>query len=553
MMRTSRGGGRIPLITPTTTTRPMRKISPSSRPGTVRCSRSVGRSFFLSGKQQFPGGHADAIGRRPTMEDACVCIGEFAGPRTQYYAVFDGHGGREASSYCAERLHSLIASKYVKGQPLGPIIAKSIHEINQNVISTWEYAGTTAAIAIIADDKIYTANVGDSRVILIYDNKATRLSVDHKATVPKERRAILKRGGSIFQGRVNGMLMLSRAIGDATVARYISDEPFQTETPFKEGMKLILACDGVWDVMSDQNAADIFLHSSQPVDAARAIKNEALKRGSMDNVSVICVDLTYKDEHQDISETQYQTEHHRHSRRQHKQHRDYISIFNDNSYLKQDSDKDKEQIKENEQSQENENRNDKHSDTEKCESSQQEEHQEEEQEEEKQVQQQDEQQDEEQEEQTIIEHQQDQQQVQIAQKQVEHPQKQQIIIVKQPQQHQKQQQQHQQRWQHQQQYQQQQYQQQQQQQEEDEFVKPHHLQIQSLHLTLQKTKPQIVVTKKQQNQQSIQYQQPYYKTSKVQGYQLDPRPPKIPIQDSQFGATLTIHRPHRQIRQPDSK
>lgn len=537
MMRTSRGGGRVPLITPTTAARPIKKISPNSRPGTVRCSRSVGRTFFLSGKQQFPGGHADAIGRRPTMEDACVCIGEFAGPRTQYYAVFDGHGGREASAYCAEKLHSLIASKYVKGQPLGPIIAKSIHEINQNIISTWEYAGTTAAIAIIADDRIYTANVGDSRVILIQDKKATRLSVDHKATAPKERRAILKRGGSIFQGRVNGILMLSRAIGDATVARYISDEPYQTETPFREGMKLILACDGVWDVMSDQNAADIFLHSIQPVDAARAIKNEALKRGSMDNVSVICVDLTYKDELQELPETQYQPEHSRHSRRQHK-HRDYISFFNDTekiNYLKPEPEK--EQIIENEQNQENENENEKLPDIEKSENPKQKLHQEEEQAEEKQEEQHDQQQQEEQKDhQNLLDQQSQQEQHQQEQKQLQKHQRQS-------------------RRQHQQQtqYQQQQQQQQQYEYEQNEFGKPQHLQIQSLHLTLQRTKPQIVVKKMQQNQTSIQYQQPYYKTSKVQGYQLEPRPPKIPNQDSQFGATISIHRPHRQIRQPESK
>lgn len=534
-MRSSRAGGRVPLITPTASTRPMKKISQNARPGTVRCSRSVGRTFYLSGKQQFPGGHADAIGRRPTMEDACVCVGEFAGPRTQYYAVFDGHGGREASAYCAEKLHSLIASKYVKGVPLGPIISKSIHEINQNIISTWEYAGTTAAIAIIADDKIYTANVGDSRVILVKDQKAIRLSVDHKATFPRERRAVLKRGGSIFQGRVNGILMLSRAIGDATVSRYITAEPYQTETPFQEGLKLILACDGVWDVMSDQNAADIFNHSTQPVDAARAIKNEALKRGSMDNVSVICVDLTYKDDVKDYTETQYQNESPRHSRRQplykedikdysdtlyqieSSRHSSRQPLYKDNNILfdkerlvhqNQEIDKDKNEDKDNEnekeiasESNQNQEKNDE-SEEEVTDSSEKNDQE--------------------------FQEQQEQQELQEIHQQHHQPQKQQK----------------------------QHYQQKQQQKQQiNEFAKPQHLQIQSLHLTLQKTKPQIVVTKKQNQQNNQQYQQfqQYFKTTKIQGYQLEPRPPKTPNQENQLGTTLTIHRPHRQIRQQDSK
>ncbi|OHT04060.1 hypothetical protein TRFO_28498 [Tritrichomonas foetus] len=305
-IRSSRGNARVPLITPSTPTRTIKKVSTPARPGTMRCSRSVQKNFYLSGKQQFPGGHADAIGRRPTMEDACVCVGEFAGPKTQFYAVYDGHGGKEAANYCAEKLHQMIATSmqnnYVRGEPLQPLIKKSILEINQNVLSRFEYAGTTAAIAIIIDNTIYTANVGDSRVVLINNGKAKRLSVDHKATAPKERRLVVKRGGSIFQGRVNGILMLSRAIGDAPVARFISADPYMTETTLEEGMKLILACDGVWDVMSDQNAADIFLHSSEPVDAARAIKTEALKRGSTDNVSVICVDLKYKSEEEQLSQ-----------------------------------------------------------------------------------------------------------------------------------------------------------------------------------------------------------------------------------------------------------
>ena len=300
-IRSSRGPTRVPLIAPTTPSRSLKRVTPPSRPGTVRVSRSVQRkTFYLTGKQQFPGGHADTIGRRPTMEDACVAAGEFAGPKTQFFAVYDGHGGKEAAHYCAEKLHEIIAQNYTRGESIQPIIKKAIHEVNQYVISRWEFAGTTAAIAVIVDSMIYTANVGDSRVILIQPNgKAKRMTFDHKATAPKERRLVIKRGGTIFQGRVNGILMLSRAIGDATVAKFISCDPYMSEAPLEEGMKMILACDGVWDVMSDQYAADIFTRSGNPIEAARAIKTEALKRGSTDNISVICVELKYKTENED--------------------------------------------------------------------------------------------------------------------------------------------------------------------------------------------------------------------------------------------------------------
>jgi serine/threonine protein phosphatase PrpC len=236
-------------------------------------------------------GHADAIGPRPTMEDACASCANFAGPDTQYFALFDGHGGRQAAQYCAENLHQIIASHYKPGEPLSTIIKEAIYEINQQITSRWVFAGTTAAIVVIADDQIYTANVGDSRVVLIEGGNAKRLSVDHKATVPAERRAIMARGGRVIQGRVNGILMLSRAIGDGEISKYITCEPYMTVTPFSDDYKLIVACDGVWDVMTDQQAADLYHRCQTPDDAARLIKTEAIKRRTTDNVSVMCVDL----------------------------------------------------------------------------------------------------------------------------------------------------------------------------------------------------------------------------------------------------------------------
>lgn len=254
------------------------------------------KSFICGGNQIFPGGHCDAIGRRPTMEDSCASQGEFAGPKTQYYAVFDGHGGRDAAVFCAENLHQIIVQGLEMGDSVPKAIKEGIKEINRQVVARWATAGTTAAIVVVMNDIIYTANVGDSRIILIDTNgKHKRLSVDHRITDKTEKKAVITRGGTITQGRVNGILMLSRAIGDGEVARYISCEPYMTETPLKEGMKLIIACDGVWDVMSDQNAVEIFNKTKDPLDAARAIKAEALRRGTSDNISIICAILRYKD------------------------------------------------------------------------------------------------------------------------------------------------------------------------------------------------------------------------------------------------------------------
>jgi serine/threonine protein phosphatase PrpC len=227
------------------------------------------------------------------MEDAWVSVGNFAGLGSQYYGLFDGHGGAEASHYCAEHLHHIIVRRAISERNLCLVIKHSIYEINREITARWTSAGTTAAVVVIANSHIYTANVGDSRIIFVSHGRIERMTVDHHASVPSERFAIMARGGRVTSGRVNGTLMLSRAIGDGDLARYISCEPHMSVRPFRKEYRIIIACDGVWDVMSDEEAVDILNASKTPAEAARLIRDEALRLGSEDNVSVSCIDLRH--------------------------------------------------------------------------------------------------------------------------------------------------------------------------------------------------------------------------------------------------------------------
>lgn len=67
---------------------------------------------------------------------------------------------------------------------------------------------------VTEDNHIYVANAGDSRSIIGISGKAKPLSFDHKPTDEGEMNRIIKAGGFVEFGRVNGNLALSRAIGD---------------------------------------------------------------------------------------------------------------------------------------------------------------------------------------------------------------------------------------------------------------------------------------------------------------------------------------------------
>ena len=69
-------------------------------------------------------------------------------------------------------------------------------------------------MVLITESDIYCANSGDSRAVMCLNGQVVDLSYDHKPTNPYEKERILKEGGNVVDGRVNGELSLSRAIGD---------------------------------------------------------------------------------------------------------------------------------------------------------------------------------------------------------------------------------------------------------------------------------------------------------------------------------------------------
>lgn len=268
-------------------------------PSPIRVRKGVNQShFIITGNQIFSGGHAEARGKRTTMEDRCAIVGEFAGEGTQFYGIFDGHGGSDCSTYVAENLYKIIAEKLIANDmnDVLEIIQESIDEINAYAISKWMNQGTTVAVAIIIKDKLYTANVGDSRILLVNlkDKFVRRLSVDHKVSDPIEQERIKANLGLIQNDRVGGILALSRSVGDGCLSSFISCEAYMTETDYTHEQGLILACDGVWDVMDDQDAAQIFRAAESAASASKLIKQSAIDNRTTDNVVVVCVTLMPK-------------------------------------------------------------------------------------------------------------------------------------------------------------------------------------------------------------------------------------------------------------------
>lgn len=142
------------------------------------------------------------------------------------------------------------------------------------------------------DRVLYTANVGDTRLILCRGGRAIRLSYDHKASDPNEVERVISCGGKLAGGRVNGMLAVTRSLGDGYMKSLVSGRPYTTRTilgPHDDFF--ILACDGLWDVCNDQTAVDLVRAANDPKQAAKVLTSYALDHGATDNVTCMVVRL----------------------------------------------------------------------------------------------------------------------------------------------------------------------------------------------------------------------------------------------------------------------
>ena len=151
--------------------------------------------------------------------------------------------------------------------------------------------GTAAVVAVILDSVLYVANAGDSRAVLSQRGRAVDMSRDHKPEDVEERRRIQSLGGFVTESkRVNGILALSRALGDCHLQPMVTYEPDVRQLELADDFEfLVLACDGLWDVMSSQEAVDVAKHARTPVQAAVRLRDAAYTLGSTDNISVCVV------------------------------------------------------------------------------------------------------------------------------------------------------------------------------------------------------------------------------------------------------------------------
>ena len=278
-------------------------------------------------------------GMRPNMEDVTVAVGEIpdAPPGHSFFAVFDGHNGRTVAKVAAHTMLERITKTPGWAQYLADAGAGLVPALKQAFLDTDaelsqldprpEMQGSTANCVFVTPSHIVVANVGDSRCVLVTTNSGpVDLSRDHKPSLPTEELRINQAGGSTFTlGSTRRLslkppptpegtpewakdtvprlpsLAVSRAFGDFHWKQgdnhvvTVEPEIHVRERNAQEDLALVIACDGIWDVMSSSQC-HAFVHAETRADndwtpdaVCSRLLDHCLAQNSQDNMSVIIV------------------------------------------------------------------------------------------------------------------------------------------------------------------------------------------------------------------------------------------------------------------------
>ncbi|GJM90771.1 hypothetical protein PR202_ga07082 [Eleusine coracana subsp. coracana] len=208
-----------------------------------------------------------------------------------------GHGGSRAAEYLKEHLFENLIKhpEFLTDTKLAisETYQKTDTDFLESECSAFRDDGSTASTAVLVGDHLYVANVGDSRAVISKAGKAVALSDDHKPNRSDERKRIENAGGIVIWAgtwRVGGVLAMSRAFGNRLLKPFVVAEPEIQEEQVNGDLEcLVLASDGLWDVVENEEAVSLGKSEDMPESAARKLTEIAYSRGSADNITCIVV------------------------------------------------------------------------------------------------------------------------------------------------------------------------------------------------------------------------------------------------------------------------
>ena len=235
--------------------------------------------------------------------------------KENFYGIFDGHNGNSVSEIAAQKMSSIAREEILKEQKrpspnYREAVRKSFFALNDLVAKNSKKGGSTAQIFVLIDSSEhdaskphgFCANAGDSRAVLCHNGRAVCVSEEHSASNPFEVERIKRVGGTVELNLIadedgDGVLEVSRGFGNFRIPGFCC-EPFVSD-PIPIGIQgfefLIMASDGLWDVVKDQEAVNYVRTKLENGNSLAKISEDlvqiAITKGTCDDTSCIIISL----------------------------------------------------------------------------------------------------------------------------------------------------------------------------------------------------------------------------------------------------------------------
>ncbi|KAL7719928.1 Leucine-rich repeat containing protein [Entamoeba marina] len=241
-------------------------------------------------------GTSNMCGVRDSMQDTMVAITNYLGVGFHFLSIFDGHIGINCSCFCASQFPECFASILTKDARLSieDALTQVFKTINTRIDQAKFKDGTAANVVLVTPKQYFVANVGDSRCILVRRNSILTLNEDHTIVNADELQRVRSADGFIEKAKVNGEIVLTRTLGDLHCADVVECTPhISCYERAVDDVCVVLCCDGVFDVLSNEEVGEICRKkSNEPACVlAATIRDLAYSSGCKDNISCIVCKL----------------------------------------------------------------------------------------------------------------------------------------------------------------------------------------------------------------------------------------------------------------------
>ncbi|MBM3713085.1 MAG: Stp1/IreP family PP2C-type Ser/Thr phosphatase, partial [Actinobacteria bacterium] len=233
---------------------------------------------------------ASSVGRLRKLNEDAFSYDSSRGDKGSIFLVCDGMGGHKAGEIASHYASIKIVEYFYKSsqRDIKSKLSEAIRIVNREIYnlsqrdSSKRGMGTTVVAAVLYENVLYFANVGDSRAYLLRNDSAIKLTKDHSWLEEKISEGILSPSEARNNPNKN---VITKCVG------YDSDvEPNFGSIILKEGDRLILCSDGLWDELNDFEMKNIALLDKNLKKSVESLISNAERKGGKDNITVVGVD-----------------------------------------------------------------------------------------------------------------------------------------------------------------------------------------------------------------------------------------------------------------------